>query len=231
MNVLAQIRTIEVAVQRMKSDETRIQELERRRQTTADEIQDATRDLILALAAEKGILRLPPAEIVTLFERIQVPRAAEAEGGRSGPKDGAHSATQIGSNQAADVTVEYTSHKRGRKVSLVQSIGLKRGGPNGFWSGRVDREGLAQLIQAFPGKVTVNAIHSQSNPAPDGAPLEPEAVSRPSIDALGADNLDVVATEVREDARSATTSVPWPRPFSTLPRRVTPGAAGDDEAK
>lgn len=231
MNVLAQIRNIEVAVQRMKSDETRIQELERRRQATADEIQNATKDLILTLAAQKGVLDLSPSEIAALFERMELPKAAEAEGGRSDPTDRAVSAKQIGRDEGADVTVEYTTHKRGPKVLLVQGLGLKRRPPNGFWSGRVDHEGLAQLVQAFPEKVTVNAIHSQSNPAADGATQQPKAVSEPSIEAPVGDNPDPVTARVREDVGLITTSLSWPRPFPTLPRRAAPGAVGDGEAK
>jgi hypothetical protein len=231
MNVLAQIRNIEAAAQRMKADETRIQELEHRRQATADEIQGATKDLVLALAAQKGLLGLPPKEIAALFERIELPKAADAEGGRSGAKDGAVTVLQIGSEELADVTVEYTGYKRGRRVVLVQGIGLKRGGPNGFWSGRVDSEALAQLIQAFPDKVKVGAIHSQSKPAAAGASQPPEAVSEPSIKGPGADNLDPVAAQAREDVEPITTSISWPRPFPTLPRRVASSAIGDDEAK
>ena len=223
MNVLAQIRNIEAAAQRMKADETRIQQLQHRRQATADEIQDATRDLVLALAADKGVLDLRPTEIAALFERMELPTATEAEGGDCGNET---AGLQIGIDELVDVTVEYTSHKRGRRVALVQGLGLKRGGPNGFWSGRVDRDGLTKLIQAFPKKVKV---HARSNPAAAGAPQQPEAVSEPSIDGHAADSLDRVVAESREDAGLATTSLPWPRPFSALPRRVASSVVGDDD--
>lgn len=231
MNVLAQIRTIEVAVQRMKADETRIQELEHRRQATADEIQDATKDLVLALAAQKGLLGLSPTEIAAVFERMELPNTAEAEGEPLAAEGSPVSVMQLGADEVADVTVGYTTHKRGPRVRLVQAIGLKRVAPNGFWSGRVDCAGLAQLIQAFPGKVKVNAVHSQSSSAAAGAPQQPEAVSKPSIEAPGADDPNPVASESREEVQPFTASIPWPRPFSTLPRRVASSAAGDDEAK
>jgi hypothetical protein len=224
MNVLSHIRSIEIAVQRMKSDEARIQELERRKKTAADDIQNATKDLILALAAQKGVLDLPPTEIAALFERMELPKTAEAKGGRSEPEGGAVSMKQVGRDEEADVTVEYTTHKRGSKVHLVQRLGLKRRPPNGFWSGRVNYEGLAELIEAFPGKVMVNAIHSQSNPAADGATRQAEAVSEPSIEAPPAESLDPIAADGREDVGPITAPTSWPRSFPTLPRRVAPTA-------
>ena len=230
MNVLAHIRTIEVAVQRMEADETRIQELERRKQVTADEVLAATKDLVLALAAQKGLLGLAPTEIVAVFEGMELPKAAEAEAARPGLKRGAAGVMQIGADELADVTVEYTSHKRGHRVVLVQGLGLKRGGPNTFWSGRVDREGLARLIGAFPNKVKINAVHPQSKPVTAEAPKQPETVSKLSIEERGSDNMDTVAAEAQEDLKTITTSMSWPRPFPTLPRRVASGVLGDDEA-
>ena len=184
MNVLAQIRTIETATLRMKADQTRIQELEQRKQTTADEIAGATKDLVLALAAQKGLLRLSPTQIVAVFEEMMLPKVEEPVSRTSEVDntmapgrlavDAFMDATveyinQLDADELVEATVEYTSYKKGLpKVALVEAVGLKRGAPFGFWSGRVDREAMARLTHAFPGKVKVKvgAIHSQSNPMP-----------------------------------------------------------------
>lgn len=267
MNVRAHIRSIETATLRMKADQTRIQELELRTQATAGEIAGATKELVLALAAEKGLLHLSPTQILAVFEEMKLPtvegpvsRTSEVDNtvvpGRLAA-DAFVDATveyvsQLDADELIDVTVEYTSYKKGLpKVALVEAIGLKRGAPFGFWSGCVDREAIARLIHTFPGKVKVKvgAIHSQSNPIPvtigqvdaaseglikDGeataevggsdnelaitsqlAPMETGTNSGP-----GADNLEFAIGRPQEEARPVATSIPRPRQFSQLPRRV-----------
>jgi hypothetical protein len=159
----------------------------------------------------------------------------------------------------------HDGYRRGRRVALVQKIGLKRGGPNGFWSGLVDGEELDRLVQEFPDKVKISAVHSKSTHSSTEALQQPEAVSEQSIESIekttevrveetqlavppsasppekeasdlaDAHRLDEFApadTTRCEEVRPITTPIPWPRPFSTLPRRIAPNAtaSGGEDA-
>jgi len=248
MDIAAQVRSIETAARRLKAEEMRIDELERRRQTTASEIADAKRELVMMLAAGKGLLSLPPAEIAAAFEQLSLPKTTDAEEKDPGACDSTSHSMQLGVGQVANVMVAYTGYKGGPRVSLLQEIGLKRGGSKGFWSGLVDREGLDRLVQEFPNKVKINPIHSQSIPlaaegqheigaAPERSeenfegtaeelgPFVREKQGREisASDLLGMPEPDDVATQKAtpaEEVQPIATAVPWPRPFSALPRRV-----------
>jgi hypothetical protein len=208
------------------------------------------------LAAEKGLLRLTPAEIVAAFERMLLPKPMDAE--EEGPRacESTLPSVQLGVDEVANVTVEYTGYKGGPRVALLQEIGLKRGAPKGFWSGLVDREGLDRLIQEFPNKVEINPILSQSTPLAAEAQQEIGAASERSGENFertaegpalsvpekqgpekAASDLpegrepDDVATQTAtpaEGVQPITTAIPCPRPFSALPRRVVPNAMPTD---
>lgn len=251
MNVAAQIRSIEAAAQRLKADEMRIDELKRRTQTTAGEIADAKRELVVMLAAGKGLLSLSPAEIAAAFEQLSSPKIMDAEEKVSGACDSASQSVQLGVGQVANVVVKYTGYKGGPRVALLQEIGLKRGGSKGFWSGLVDREGLDRLLQEFPTKMEINRVHSQSTPPAVEAQQEvgatfersrailegtdeqpvPSIPEKPGSEKAASDLLEAGGPDDIARATSATpakevqpitTAIPLPRHFSGLPRRVVP---------
>lgn len=137
------------------------------------------------------------------FERLPLPEAIDAGGGGARANGIATPPIQLGADQVANVTVEYTSYRRGRRVALVQEIGLKRGGPNGFWFGLVDQEGLDRLIQAFPKKVKINAIHSEIIPSSAGVLQQSKAACEKSVETTGtaAEDVSEALAEPREKAR------------------------------
>lgn len=256
-SVAERVRTIEVAERKLSAQDQRLAELQQGRQTTADAVAVARRDLVLALAMERGLLDLPAAEIVAAFQRLEVPTSPSQGAARSPSADSiqAVSGLQLGLDQLADITVNYTSYKRGDRVMLLQEIGLKRGGPRGFWHGRVDAAQLDRLVTAFPGKVSAAAAGSESTSAVDSATDQSMAVSETSIEAIEeAVDAPPPATErtvspeasmpkavAPADSVVQATAQPAPPPASpstqlprapfSWPRRVSSGGAGSDGEK
>jgi len=226
MNSVAErVRTIEVAERKLDAQDQRLAELQRGRQTTADAVAIARRDLVLALAMERGVLDLPAAEIVAAFQRLELPVSSSA---RSPSEDltEAVSGLQLGEDQVADITVQYTSYRRGERVALLQGIGLTRGGTHGYWHGQVDAAQLDRVTKAFPGKVNVDSVHAGSTSTVNSTTDESTAASETSTEVVEVDvTPPAIERSVPHPAPQPTpTSTQLPRaPFSSWPRREAAG--------
>jgi hypothetical protein len=238
MNSVAErVRTIEVAEKKLDAQDQRLAELQRGRQTTADAVAIARRDLVLALAMERGVLDLPAVEIVAAFQRLDL---AVSWSGRSPSEDLTEvvSALQLGKDEMAHITVQYTGYRRGERVALLQEIGLTRGGTHGYWHGQVDAAQLDRLTKAFPGKVNVDSVHAGSTLTVNSTMDESTAASETAIEVA---EVDVTPPAIeRSVPQAAAHPAPQPTPtsaqlprgtFSSWPRRASTGGAGSDGEK
>lgn len=246
-SAVAQIRKVQAEIDRQEACRRQIAKLEGQLEAAGEAVRTGTDELILSLARERGIASLAPAQIVALFDSVRVPMADAAD--RHPPA----SAVVAGLEEAgkAVVAVRFGNHD-GSKKAILQEAGLTRNGKIGEWHGRVDPATLTRLREAFPGKVTVLAIHPQS--PPKDASTVSTAHAPPAGDASGHSARESTETDetaavtdvgsappepAPADREMAVTcsgsdrvpvaldvghgSTPIPRgPFSALPRRLEP---------
>jgi hypothetical protein len=159
------------------------------------------------------------------------------------------SGLQLGEDQVADITVKYTSYRRGDRVALLKGFGFTRDGTYGYWHGRVDAPQLDRVTRAFPDKVQVHSVHAESTSIVNAATDESTAVSEASTEAVEVDatpaaiersepqdsvpqaNAPAGSAAAHPAPQPASTSTQLPRaPFTSWPGRAsTAGVGGDGE--
>jgi hypothetical protein len=246
-SAVAQIRKIQAEIVRQEACRRQIAKLEGQLKEAGEAARTGTDQLILSLARERGIASLAPAQIVAVFDCVRMPTADAAD---IRPPTSAVALLSDETGEAA-VAVRFGNHEGARKA-ILKEAGLTRNGKVGEWHGRVAPPTLTRLREAFPGKVTVLAIHPSpstdasavsipyaapaadaSDPSARGATETAETAAVTDIESAPPEatpayrEVAVTGTEGSDRVQVALdvghASTPIPRgPFSALPRRLEP---------